>query len=213
MYSSLIGKIIGDLKILKYVGCVDEKSKNYYFEVECAVCGRVYIKRRQAVISNEGMSHVNCINYVDKPQPYYKHFNMKFNALRQRCLNPNNSNYKNYGGRGIKCNYENVIDFYNDHWDNYLQHCVTHGISETTIERIDTNGDYVKENITWATHVEQNQNVRKMKMFKAISPDGEVTIHNNQNEFSRTMGWNSGRISGVLGGSKKSYKGWIFEYI
>jgi len=90
----------------------------------------------------------------------------KWSSMKDRCLNPNNPAYINYGGRGISIcdswlNEENgFINFYNDLNDSYIKHCEEYGAEETTIDRIDNDGNYCVENIRWATVLEQNQNKR-----------------------------------------------------
>ena len=81
-------------------------------------------------------------------------------GMRERCNNPNNKRYKNYGGRGIK-----ICPDWND-YTAFRKWAIENGYSENlTIERIDINKGYCPENCRWATWKEQAQNTTRTRFL------------------------------------------------
>ncbi len=76
-----------------------------------------------------------------------------WNCMKTRCENPKTKNYKNYGGRGI------TVCGRWDKFENFLEDMgeKPEGLS---IERVDNNKGYFKENCKWATCTEQSRNRR-----------------------------------------------------
>jgi len=79
--------------------------------------------------------------------------------MKDRCQNPNNEHYEDYGGRGIKVceRWESFEDFWEDTKKTYSD--------DLSIDRINNDGNYEKDNCRWATVIEQNNNRRICKIF------------------------------------------------
>lgn len=82
-------------------------------------------------------------------------------SIKQRCNNINNKRYNDRWGRWIKCLWKSFEEFRDDMYDSMLDHIKEYGEKETTIDRIDNDWNYCKENCRWATHSQQNSNIRK----------------------------------------------------
>ena len=74
-------------------------------------------------------------------------------AMIQRCHNPKNKHYNNYGGRGISvCDkWRKFEAFYSD---------MGKRPEKMTIERLNNNGDYEFSNCKWVSRYDQNRNMR-----------------------------------------------------
>ena len=75
--------------------------------------------------------------------------------MKNRCRNPKNSHYLNYGGRGIAvC--EEWLEY-----PAFRDWAIANGYQENlSIDRIDVNGNYTPDNCRWISMTEQNRNKR-----------------------------------------------------
>lgn len=119
---------------------------------------------------------------------------MCWQGIKDRCLNEKATGYEYYGGRGIK-----ICDRWRESFQNFIEDMGPRPLN-TSIDRIDVNGDYTKENCRWATSVEQMSNTTRNKY---ITFNGEtLTI----SEWSRKLGF-----SRKLLGARIREKGWSIE--
>ena len=136
------------------------------------------------------------------------------NAI-QRCENPNNTNYKNYGARGIK-----VCEHWRNSFEAFYEDMGPCPEGKTLDRWSDNDGDYEPENCKWSTYLEQAQNKRpkscgnaKQRWFMAFDTNtGEWFEDNNQCAFAKEHGLTHSRIGECLSKKYKQTKGWIFEF-
>ena len=86
-------------------------------------------------------------------------------SMRHRCNNPKAIAYKRYGGRGIKVEWSSYVDFRKDMLPNFLKHIKKFGKKNTTLDRIDNDGNYSKQNCRWATWVEQQSHTSRSVLY------------------------------------------------
>lgn len=81
-------------------------------------------------------------------------------GMINRCKFPYEVSYKNYGARGIKVceRWLKFENFYEDMKDGYTD--------EMTIDRVDNNKGYYKENCKWSTPEEQQRNKRNVLLVE-----------------------------------------------
>lgn len=82
----------------------------------------------------------------------------KYAWAKDRCTNQHSQRRNSYGWRWIRFMWHSFDEFYKDMWPSFEEHVKEYWIKETTIDRIDTNGNYCKENCKRSTRHEQYRN-------------------------------------------------------
>lgn len=139
----IIGKRFGKLVVLE----LDHKTKGVTFWLCRCDCGKMSVVRRSGLLG--GTSSCGC------REGKYSHGLSKTRLYRiwcglmSRLFDESSVNYKDYGGRGITCpeTWRTIEGFIEEMGPSYID-----GFS---IERIDPNGNYCKENCEWIPKGEQ----------------------------------------------------------
>ncbi len=114
--------------------------------------------------------------------------------MKQRCHNPSSRQYESYGGRGIF-----VCDSWRNSFEAFFNDMGIKPSPRHSIDRINNNDGYYKENCRWATSEIQMGNRRCVKLFPFMG--GLLCL----DAINRKLGFRRSTIS------KRMSKGWSYE--
>lgn len=158
---NIVGKRFGKLIVVKFNG----KNNKGYLEWLCLCeCGKEVAILSSSLIRGVSRScGCGVIDSVTKHGKSYDPVYRSWESMVQRCTNKHNAKYGSYGGRGITVceDWLTFENFYKDMGDRPMG---------KTIDRINNNGNYCKENCKWSTAKEQANNRRNNK---TIVPGGK----------------------------------------
>lgn len=96
--------------------------------------------------------------------------------MLSRCNNPDDANYRNYGGRGV------VVCERWHHFRFFAEDMMPTYVPGLTIERMDNNAGYNPDNCTWATRSDQSVNRR---VFSNNTSDFTGVVRNGRSWVAR----------------------------
>lgn len=190
----ITGQTFGRLTAIKKVYT---KNNKQYWLFKCS-CGNEKVINKNHV--REGSIN-SCGCLLKENNTGYKHGLSKtrlysiFMGMKNRCYNPNEPAFKNYGQRGI---------FVCKEWLNnpkaFVEWALSNGYNDNlTIERIDVNKGYCPENCTW---IPLEKQVRNTRVNRRITYKG---ITKCLAEWCETLGLNQRRTEDRL------LRGWSID--
>lgn len=161
------GHKFGFLTVVKVTIKKSRTQSHTIWQCRCE-CGRLCDKERQTLLK---WPNISCGCKRSKSNPIIKNTSKKkkhgksksvefatWGRMINRCCNPNFSDFRNYGGRGIK-----VCDRWLHSFETFLSDMGERPTNKTSLDRINVDGDYSPENCRWADWTEQGRNRRNTK--------------------------------------------------
>lgn len=153
---------------LVVIDLAEIRDKRSFWLCKCD-CGNTKVVRSDALMSLKTIScgclkkKQDAINLIanHKGNITFERMYHIWSSMKQRCENPNDQAYKDYGGRGIS-----VCKEWSSDYLQFKKWAYENGYAEDlTIERKDVNGNYCPENCTWIPMRYQSRNTRKTFWF------------------------------------------------
>lgn len=152
----IIGKKFGKLTVIEFS---HYQSNHIYYRCQCD-CGKIIYARKSDFIRKlYPKTSCGCEQWgFQKKHNSYKDKLYKcWTAMKQRCLNPKNSYYKNYGARGIS-----VCEEWQHNFIIFQKWAKENGYKDgLTLERKDVNGSYCPDNCKWIPLSKQARNTTR----------------------------------------------------
>ena len=177
----LKGQKFGRLRVLEFAGYNNQRGRTQWL-CKCKRGNEKIIIGKEIKSGNTKSCGCLSANMKGKKHPNYLHgdgirnkqtrFYKIWKNIRNRCNNSNTPDYRLYGERGIKILWKDYLEFKKDMYESYLEHVEKYGENNTSIDRIDNEGNYCKENCRFATQIEQGNNRR----------DNIFLTHNNKTQ-------------------------------
>ena len=155
-----VGKQYGWVKIISPERRYTKGWSRCMVLTECTGCGR----KSWTYLSNMTRGKTKGCQRCSMRRAVPRWIDRRMTAAKQRCENPKDQNFKNYGARGIKFDFPSVTDACLYMVENF-------GIPDRSMEidRIDDNGNYAPGNLRW-TDRKTNVANRRITVLSEYDP-------------------------------------------
>jgi hypothetical protein len=137
------------------------KQKKHLAIYECPICKQPF-RASVSAINNGYIKSCHCENARLFLERNTKHglcghpLTAVYSAMKQRCLNPNDKAYPEWGGRGI-----GICDEWKNDFLNFYNWAINNGYKKgLKLDREDNDGDYNSANCRWVNDFISKQNTR-----------------------------------------------------
>lgn len=165
------GKTINNLKIIEEVEPHITKGGNKHRKVKClCICGNIkdfqFSSIKNNIVKSCGCHSAKMASDRMKKYNFRHGMNLTseyniWQSMKKRCLNKANKNYCNYGGRGI-----NICKEWIESFNNFYNDMGNKPTKQHSLDRINNDLGYYKENCRWATKKEQTRNQRSNRLIE-----------------------------------------------
>ena len=158
-----VGMRINNLWVLKSLGMRPGGSRERcWYRCRCLICGKLTEKPTCALPVGDkkgrgrGILSCGCLFSKWKVNTNGNPVYNIWKKMNDRCQDPGNPQFHNYGGRGIAVCDEWIKDF-----NNFYDWSISNGYHrDLSLDRIDNDGPYAPWNCRWATDHQQSRNRR-----------------------------------------------------
>lgn len=187
---NLIKQRFGRLTVQYFLGKSRGEEINrirwrYYWIALCD-CGNTVLVDQDSLKKNTQSCGCLQLDSVIKHGFHRRAEYQTWSGMKQRCRNPKDAAYINYGGRGIS-----VCDRWLESFENFFEDMGPKPTPQYSLDRIDNDGNYCPANCKWATPKEQAANRRL-----SYSPQYLITYNGqtkNLNDWAISAGLKHGK--------------------
>lgn len=162
-------------------GCVEA-----CWTCRCA-CGKIAVQAGSVLRRGKSKKCLQCfsksrrnISFEFQNTQFFK----TWAGVKQRCLNEKNPAYKHYGRRGIKTAWITFSSFHADMYLSFVKAKNEFKNQRISLERVDVNGNYCKENCIWIPITRQPWNQRPRK-----NSSGVTGVYKSKNRWVAKIGF------------------------